>query len=247
MVLLIDFAYDVPASFQEGKGLIGGFTMRTINTSRLCFSTISQACLKVKGPDVRLFVGAGVASMADVESLHVDLLASGLHVIVHPVAKVLQAPGVEKSIWGPQGARVVMYHRYGVSGTRVVKAESDTPCSAAAIQVCVNEAIDELLKGTAPYDPSYNPQQQGASRHSSAWVVAVAVPIAVVAVLLLAAAGVAWVVCRRHRKQQKQQEAGYRKSQTLASDSATGGGSRSLLGGPESGCGSSREHGDEDG
>lgn len=59
MVLLIDFAYDVPASFQEGKGLVGGFTMRTINTSRLCFTTISQACLKVKGPDVRMGAGVG--------------------------------------------------------------------------------------------------------------------------------------------------------------------------------------------
>jgi hypothetical protein len=59
MVKLIDFAYDVPATFQEGKGLVGGFTMRTINTTRLCWTTVSQACLKVKGPDVRLW-GEGV-------------------------------------------------------------------------------------------------------------------------------------------------------------------------------------------
>lgn len=52
MVWLVDYAYDVPASFQEGKGMVGGFTMRTINTTRLCVTTINAECLKVKGPDV---------------------------------------------------------------------------------------------------------------------------------------------------------------------------------------------------
>lgn len=52
MLLLVDFSYDVPPSFQEGRGMVGGFTMRTINTTRLCRTTIDPACLKVKGPDV---------------------------------------------------------------------------------------------------------------------------------------------------------------------------------------------------
>jgi hypothetical protein len=111
----------------------------------------------------------------------------------------------------------------------------------------VNEAIDELLRRTAPYDPSHTAQQVASQRHpNSGWVVAVAVPISVVAALLLGASGVAWVMCARHRKQRKQQEL-CGKSAALASDSATGGGSRSLLGGPEPGGGSSRDHEDEEG
>jgi hypothetical protein len=52
MVKLVDFAYDVPASFVEGQGVVGGFTMRTINTTRLCATTVSPQCLKVKAADV---------------------------------------------------------------------------------------------------------------------------------------------------------------------------------------------------
>lgn len=52
MVKLVDFAYDVPVSFLEGQGLVGGFTMRTINTTRLCATTVSPQCLKVKAADV---------------------------------------------------------------------------------------------------------------------------------------------------------------------------------------------------
>lgn len=56
MLFLVNFAYDVPVGFQEGKGTIGGFTMRTINTARLCLTTVNAACLKIKGPDVSVMI-----------------------------------------------------------------------------------------------------------------------------------------------------------------------------------------------
>lgn len=30
MLRLVDYSYDVPPSFQEGKGIIGGFNMRCV-------------------------------------------------------------------------------------------------------------------------------------------------------------------------------------------------------------------------
>lgn len=52
MVWLVDYAYDVPAGFVEGKGMAGGYTLRTINSTRLCMSNINLTCLKFKGADV---------------------------------------------------------------------------------------------------------------------------------------------------------------------------------------------------
>jgi hypothetical protein len=52
MVWLVDYAYDVPLGFVEGKGMVGGYTLRTINSTRLCMSNVNLTCLKFKGADV---------------------------------------------------------------------------------------------------------------------------------------------------------------------------------------------------
>eukprot|EP00775_Hariotina_reticulata_P011713 gene11713-11858_t len=51
MVWLIDYSYDVPLSYQEGKGMVGGYTLNTINTTRLCLNPVPAACLAIKSPD----------------------------------------------------------------------------------------------------------------------------------------------------------------------------------------------------
>jgi hypothetical protein len=57
MVWLVDYAYDVPVGFVEGKGMVGGYTLRTINSTRLCLSNINLTCLKFKGADVSKLSG----------------------------------------------------------------------------------------------------------------------------------------------------------------------------------------------
>jgi hypothetical protein len=52
MVWLVDYSYDVPLSYQEGKGNVGGYTLNTINTTRLCQNPVPLACLAIKSPDV---------------------------------------------------------------------------------------------------------------------------------------------------------------------------------------------------
>ncbi|KAF8065921.1 MRE11 [Scenedesmus sp. PABB004] len=51
MLLLRDYAYDVPPSFQEGEGSLGGYTLNTINTTRLCSHGVPASCLAIKSPD----------------------------------------------------------------------------------------------------------------------------------------------------------------------------------------------------
>eukprot|EP00882_Tetradesmus_deserticola_P009164 GHRQ01009666.1.p1 GENE.GHRQ01009666.1~~GHRQ01009666.1.p1 ORF type:complete len:293 (+),score=84.72 GHRQ01009666.1:526-1404(+) len=52
MLLVEDFAYDVPLVFQEALGSVGGYTMFVRNTVRLCANILSGDCLREKSPDV---------------------------------------------------------------------------------------------------------------------------------------------------------------------------------------------------
>ncbi|WIA11661.1 hypothetical protein OEZ85_011762 [Tetradesmus obliquus] len=48
---LDDFATDLPLAYQEGRGLLGGFTILVQNTTRICVATVSEDCLKIKSSD----------------------------------------------------------------------------------------------------------------------------------------------------------------------------------------------------
>uniref|UniRef100_A0A383WBA4 Protein kinase domain-containing protein n=1 Tax=Tetradesmus obliquus TaxID=3088 RepID=A0A383WBA4_TETOB len=51
MLMLADYAYDVPLTYQEALGSVGGYTLSVRNTTRLCAHILTGSCLLVKSPD----------------------------------------------------------------------------------------------------------------------------------------------------------------------------------------------------
>jgi hypothetical protein len=150
-------SYDVPSTFQEGKGMVGGYNMRTINTTRLCSHTVSQACLRVKPAEV---CGVVCGAWRRAAACGATRCARALRRVWQQACMHVGASACETAALRPAPVDARPHHTHAIN-----------------TQVCLNELIDNLTAAQHHTDAAGSQAAPGSGRVP---IAAIVVPLAVV-------------------------------------------------------------------